>query len=132
MTPFGVSHCITFQGCACLNVSHLKLLKTIHNSFAYCKWANRNHWCPFRWFFGNILEIFLEKIFKKISYNLKKILCIILLRFVLKICQKYVIFKVFQIHLQVFLSLKFSDYKSIYTTFEGPNVDEIISYFGHL
>jgi hypothetical protein len=35
LTPFGVSHCITFQGCACLNVSHLKLLKDFHNSFAY-------------------------------------------------------------------------------------------------
>jgi hypothetical protein len=23
--PFGVSHCITFQGCACLNVSYQKI-----------------------------------------------------------------------------------------------------------
>jgi hypothetical protein len=36
MTPkFGVSHCITFQGCACLNVSHLESLKEFHNIFAY-------------------------------------------------------------------------------------------------
>ncbi len=28
-----MSHCTTFQGCACLSVSHLKLLKTIHNIF---------------------------------------------------------------------------------------------------
>jgi hypothetical protein len=48
---------------------------------------------------------------------------------VLKICQEYVIFKVFQIHLQVFLLLKNNGYKSFYTTFEGPNVNEIISYF---
>jgi hypothetical protein len=32
---FGVSHCTTFQGCACLNVSHLKSLKEFHNIFAY-------------------------------------------------------------------------------------------------
>jgi hypothetical protein len=38
----------------------------------------------------------------------------ILLRFVLKICQKYVIFKVFQIHLQVLLLLKNIGYKSFY------------------
>jgi hypothetical protein len=35
-----------------------------------------------------------------------------LLRFVLKFCQKYVIFKAFQVHLQVFLLLKNSGYKS--------------------
>jgi len=45
---------------------------------------------------------------------------------------KNVIFKVFQIHLQVFLWLKNSGYKSFYIIFEGPNVNEIISYFGHL
>jgi len=33
--PFGVSHYITFQGCACLSVSHLKLSKDFHNIFAY-------------------------------------------------------------------------------------------------
>ncbi len=33
--PFGASHCTAFQGCACLNVSHLKLLKDFHNIFAY-------------------------------------------------------------------------------------------------
>jgi hypothetical protein len=35
MTPFVVSHCTTFQECACLNVSHFKLLKDFHNIFAY-------------------------------------------------------------------------------------------------
>jgi hypothetical protein len=35
MTPFGVSHYTTFQGCACLNVSHIKLFLKIHNIFAY-------------------------------------------------------------------------------------------------
>jgi hypothetical protein len=65
------------------------------------------------------------------SSMFKKNLCIILLRFVLKICQKYVIFKVFQVHLQVLLLLKSSGYKSFYITFEGLNVNKIISYFGH-
>jgi hypothetical protein len=31
MTPFGVSHYITFQGHTCLSVSHLQLLKEFHN-----------------------------------------------------------------------------------------------------
>jgi hypothetical protein len=35
VAPFGVSHCTTFHGCACLNVSHLKFLKDFHNIFAY-------------------------------------------------------------------------------------------------
>jgi hypothetical protein len=35
MIPIGVSHYTTFQGCACLNVSHFKLLKYFHNIFAY-------------------------------------------------------------------------------------------------
>jgi len=35
MTPFGISHCITFQGCACLSVSHLKLLKEFHIMLEY-------------------------------------------------------------------------------------------------
>jgi hypothetical protein len=35
MTPFGMSHCITFQRCGCLNVSHLELLKDFHNIFVY-------------------------------------------------------------------------------------------------
>jgi hypothetical protein len=56
----------------------------------------------------------------------------ILLKFVLKICQKYVIFKIFQVLLQVLLLLENSGYKSFYTTFEGLIVNEIISYFGHL
>jgi hypothetical protein len=32
---FHVSHCTTFQGCACLSLSHLKLLKEFHNIFVY-------------------------------------------------------------------------------------------------
>ncbi len=35
VTPLRVSHCTTFQRCACLNVFHLKLLKDFHNFFAY-------------------------------------------------------------------------------------------------
>jgi hypothetical protein len=35
VTSFGVSHGITFQGCACLNVSHIKVLKELHDTFAY-------------------------------------------------------------------------------------------------
>jgi len=45
---------------------------------------------------------------------------------------KNVIFKVFQVHLQVFLVLKSNGYKSFYTNFEGPNVNEMISYFEHI
>jgi hypothetical protein len=63
------------------------------------------------YFSKNILGIFSKKVFKKIFKNLKKILCTILVRFVLKICQKYVIFKVFQVHLQVLLLFKKSGYK---------------------
>ncbi len=33
--PFGMSHCTTFQGCTCLNVSQFKLLKEFHNIFTY-------------------------------------------------------------------------------------------------
>jgi hypothetical protein len=35
VTFFGVSHYTTFQGCGCLSVSHLKILKEFHNIFAY-------------------------------------------------------------------------------------------------
>jgi hypothetical protein len=35
MSPLGMSHCTTFQKCAYLNVSHLKLSKEFHNIFAY-------------------------------------------------------------------------------------------------
>jgi len=31
VTPFEVSHCLAFQRCACLSVSHLKFLKEFHN-----------------------------------------------------------------------------------------------------
>jgi hypothetical protein len=42
---------------------------------------------------------------------------------------KTVTFKVFQVHLQVLLLLKNNGYKKNYITFEGPNVNGIISYF---
>jgi hypothetical protein len=53
MIPFGLSHYISFHGCACLIVSHLKLLKKI----------------PM--FFNIMLEYNLSKIFikKTISFN---------------------------------------------------------------
>jgi len=51
-----------------------------------------------------------------------------LLRFLFKICQKYVIFKDFQ----VILLFKSNGYKFFYINFEGPNVNKIISYFEHL
>ncbi len=35
MISFKVSHCITFQGCECLIVFNLKLLKKFHNIFSY-------------------------------------------------------------------------------------------------
>jgi hypothetical protein len=35
VTPFGVAHCTTFEGCACFNVSHFKKFKEFHNIFAY-------------------------------------------------------------------------------------------------
>jgi hypothetical protein len=57
------------------------------------------------YFLGNILGIVLEKIFKK-SFLVFLKNCTIFLKFVLKICQKYVIFKNFQIHLQVLLLFK--------------------------
>jgi hypothetical protein len=50
----------------------------------------------------------------------------------LKICQKYVIFKVFKVHLQVLSLFKNNGYKFFYITFEGPNVNKMISYFKHL
>jgi hypothetical protein len=52
-------------------------------------------------FLGNSFEILLKKVFN-FFLNIKKInLYRILLRFVLKNCQEYVIFKVFQVHLQL-------------------------------
>jgi hypothetical protein len=51
-------------------------------------------------FLGNSFGILFKKVFKTIL-NIKKIICRILLRFVLKNCQEYVIFKVFQVHLQL-------------------------------
>jgi hypothetical protein len=79
---------------------------------------------------GNSLEIFLEKIFKKVLiFFLKKYYFV---KVCIKLFPKNVIFKVFQIHFQVFLLLRSYGYKNIYTTFEGPNVNKIISYFENL
>jgi hypothetical protein len=79
-----------------------------------------------------ILGIFSRKVFKKFF----KILFKKKLYYFVKVCfknlPKNVTFKVFQIHLQVFFLFKSSGYKCFYITFEGPNVNEIISYFGHL
>ncbi len=55
---------------------------------------------------GNIFEIFLKKILKKIFLNLFKIISTVLLRFVLKISQKYVIFKVSNSFYKSFYYLK--------------------------
>jgi hypothetical protein len=44
---------------------------------------------------------------------IKIFLCTILLSFLLKICQRYVIFKIFQVHLQVLLSLQNNGYMDI-------------------
>ncbi len=38
VTSFGMSHCTTLKGCACLNVFHFKLLKEFCNIFAYFKY----------------------------------------------------------------------------------------------
>jgi hypothetical protein len=63
---------------------------------------------------GDYFKEYFENIFEKVFFNLiifKN--CTILLRFVLKNCQKYVIFKVFQVHLQVLLLFKKSSYMDI-------------------
>jgi hypothetical protein len=50
---------------------------------------------------------------------------------VLRICAKYVIFKSFPSPFtSPFIALK-QWLHGYYTTFKGPNVNEIISYFGH-
>jgi hypothetical protein len=114
--PLGCHIVNIFQGCACLNVSHLELSKDFHNIFTYgYKWANRSNWCPFRWLhFGECSWNILGKNLQK---SLLKFLCTILLRFVLKICQKYVIFKVFQIHLHYFWRSKCWRNNFIFWTF---------------
>jgi hypothetical protein len=79
-------------------------------------------------FLKNILGISCN-VFSKKSFK-------IYLYYFVKVCvkkfQKNVIFKVFQIHLQILLLFKNNGYKSFYTTFEGPNVNGIISYFKNL
>jgi hypothetical protein len=54
------------------------------------------------YFLGNIHGIFSKKFSKKKIKNLLKTFCIILLRIMLKICHKYVIFKVLQVLLHYF------------------------------
>ncbi len=77
-------------------------------------------------FWGIVLEYSWKKSSKKIFFWYYFVqVCV-------KKLPKEFIFKVFQIHLQVFLLLKSNGYNSFYTNFEGPNVDEKISYFGHL
>jgi hypothetical protein len=56
------------------------------------------------YFLSNILGIFSEKIFKTIVKNIT-FFGTIWLRFVLIFFQKFVIFKVFQVHLQVLLTI---------------------------
>jgi hypothetical protein len=77
------------------------------------------------------LKNILEKNPQKFCKSFYKKICTILLKILLKFCQKYDIFKVFQVHLQVLFLLKNNGQKSFHTTFESPNVNEIISYFGH-
>jgi len=55
-----------------------------------------------------------------------------LLRFVLNFFQKYVISKSFPSPFTSLLLLKNNGYKSFNIIFESLNVNEIISYFGHL
>jgi hypothetical protein len=76
----------------------------------------------------NIFEKNLQKNLLKYLKNISTIL----LKFVLKICQNYFIFKVFQVHLKAILLPKNNGYKFFYIIFEGSNVNETISYFGHL
>jgi len=73
------------------------------------------------YFLGNILEIFSKKKFKKIFF----LKWYYFVNVCVKILAKNAIFKVFQVHLQVLLLLKNSGYKSFYSTFEGPNANEI-------
>jgi len=82
--------------------------------------------------FGEYSWNIFEKSFQNnlLKYILKNFT--ICLMFVLKKIQKYIIFKVFQFHLQVFLLFKNSGYKFFYIIFEGPNVNKIISYFEHV
>jgi hypothetical protein len=79
-------------------------------------------------FFGGI---FLEKIFKNLFKSLKK-----LFNYFVKVCVQNLP-KI--CHFQSFPSPITSPFIVLqqwlhvyYTTFEGPNVNEIISYFGHL
>ncbi len=79
-----------------------------------CNHSNKSYCCSLMWLFlKNIFEIFLEKVFKLFWKNIYKIFSSILLRFVLEICQKYVIFQVFQIHLQVLLLFENNGYIDI-------------------
>jgi hypothetical protein len=78
-------------------------------------------------FWGIFLEYFEKNLqffeLKKLYYFVK--VCV-------KIFPKNVIFNFFQIHLQILLLFKSNGYKFFYITFEGPNVNEIFSYFENL
>jgi hypothetical protein len=87
-------------------------------------WASYNKMASHNQRFG----IFFGKVFQKIV--LKKIYYFVEVR--VKKLPKNVIFKVFQVHPPILLLLKNNGYKSFYIIFEGPNVNEIISYFEHL
>jgi len=81
-------------------------------------------------FLRNILGIFLQMFFKK---SLKKIICIILLRFVLNFCQKNVIFKVLQNPFtSPFTILKQWSQVFLHYFWRSKKVNGIISYFKHL
>jgi hypothetical protein len=76
-------------------------------------------------YFWNTLKKSFKNILKYLKNYLYYLVCV-------KNFPKNAIFKVFQIHLQVVLLLNINGYKSFYITFEGPNVNEIISYFENL
>jgi hypothetical protein len=58
------------------------------------------------------IQVTIFFLIQKTFFNFLKI-CIILLRFMLKICTKYVVFKVFQVHLQILSLLKNNGYIDI-------------------
>ncbi len=92
-----------------------------------CKDVNKSHWHPLGdYFLGNILEIFSKEFFKK-SLKIFKLFLNYFVKVCVKTLPKICHFQSFQVHLCGLLLLKSSGYKSFYTIFEGPNVNEIIS-----
>jgi len=94
-----------------------------------CNHANRIHCCPFRGFFlGNLLGKFSkESSIKKYILNFSLYYFVrVCIKIVPKICR----FQSFQSPFTIpFIALK-NGYMDI--TFEGPNLNEIFSYFGNL